>query len=124
MKKIAIFLCGFTLAHIANAEDFSCYPGKRGACLDYGDKVCSSYAKCVGQNATCFEANACDFRGFMCKSKFDDLAESCKRLADDQDSLIAKYNILLSETKTMNECVNNSRTLIQAQACIKEPVFR
>jgi hypothetical protein len=124
MKKIVIVLCGITLAHIAYAEDFSCYAGKRGACLDYGDKVCSSFAKCVGENATCFESNTCDFRGFVCKSKFDDLAESCKRLANDQEELINKYNNLLLEKKTQSNCVNNARTLLQAQMCIKEPIFR
>jgi hypothetical protein len=124
MRIIAMFLCGITVAHIANAEDFSCNYGKRGACLDYGDKVCSSDGKCVSQDATCFRPYTCDFRGFVCKSQLDDLSDSCKRLANDQEELIGKYNLLLRDKKTMNDCVNNARTLLQAQTCIKEAIFR
>ncbi len=90
----------------ASGTNFSCSFGKRGACLDYDDKVCSSSAKCVDRNAVCFSSFTCSYEGFVCKSKlddvvdkYDDLASRCKEMARGRNGLVTKYNELASSCK-------------------------
>jgi hypothetical protein len=105
-------------------NEFSCSFGKQGACLDYGDKVCSSMAKCVNNDAICFDSYTCNYKGFICKSKFDDLAEEyddllgkCKNIASEHDELVDQYNSLLRKYKELESCVSYASTLEEAQAC-------
>lgn len=81
MRLIISFI--FSLALLPSAfaqQNFSCNYGSRGACLGYGDKI-------VDQGSVCFGSNTCDFRGFICKTKFDDVV-------DEYDTLVRKYNDL------------------------------
>ncbi len=48
---------------LAYGESFSCSFGKRGACLGYGDTVCSSSGKCVSDDAVCFDSYTCGWGG-------------------------------------------------------------
>src|SRR5262245_13103089 len=57
-------------------QSLSCSYGSEPACLDHGAVVCKSTAKCVGNDAVCFDAFTCDYKGFVCKSKFDEAAEA------------------------------------------------
>ena len=68
-------------------QSFSCPYGKTASCLDYGDKVCSSYSKCVSQDAKCFDSYTCGYEGFICKSKYDDVVD--------------EYNDLLRENQRL-----------------------
>src|SRR3990167_4430785 len=105
-----------TVVGQALAENFSCSFG-RGACLDYGDIVCTSFAKCVDRNAICFDSYTCDFKGFICKSKFDDVI-------DEYDALVVKFNDLLDDSnaiaarhrRVMN-CITAASSLDEAHAC-------
>lgn len=115
----------------AYGNDFSCAFGKQGACLGYGDKICSSTAKCVSGDAVCFDSYACGFGGFVCKSKLDDLASEyddllhrCKIIAGEHDELVEEYNDLLrkykskvSEYEELESCISYSSTLDEAKRC-------
>lgn len=125
---IAIILAANNHAY---GDSFSCSYGKQAACLDYGDKVCSSSAKCVGNDSVCFDSYTCDYNGFVCKSKFNDLAseydgllKKCKSIASEHDDLVGQYNDLLqkyknkaSEYEELQSCISYASTLGQAKSC-------
>ena len=131
MKQLLLFLFLITNICSAYGNNFSCSYGKQGACLDYNDKVCSAYSKCVDQNAQCFNQNTCGYGGFVCKSDledlandYDSLASKCKRLANDYDDLTDKYNNLvndynnqLEKHKSYQDCIEYSQTLEDAKLC-------
>jgi len=115
MKKIMLLL--ICLPSIVYANNFSCPYGKQGACLDYNDKVCSSYSKCVSENAQCYKKSACGYGGFVCKSDleslagdYDDLASKCKRIAND-------YNDLLRKHKFFKSCIDYATTIEDVKLC-------
>ena len=68
--RITVLLLGLFLVPIPAAaqQGFSCSYGDRGACLGYGDTVCSSSGKCVSESAACFDSYQCNYEGFTCKS--------------------------------------------------------
>lgn len=140
---------GVTAAAFAQGfgQDFSCPYGQQGACLDYGDTVCSSYAMCVDRNATCFDAYTCGFGGgFVCKSDYDDLSaqfdellRSAQRLrsqltqvASDYEYLQTQASILVTEYEDLQSefddlesrhddvrnCVLSAATMSEARNCI------
>ncbi len=138
MRSILSILLAVTLLGSSQAQNFSCPFGKQGACLDYGDKVCSSLGKCVDQNAVCFDSYTCDFKGFVCKSDFDQLGNEynsllrkARSIAEDHNSLLAKYNDLVDEHNALierynnalrarqvfSDCVRDADTLDEAQRC-------
>lgn len=121
--KFAAMLITVGLAVVAAtgtavAQDaFSCSWGKRGACLDYGDQVCSQLGKCVDQDAVCFRRSTCDFNGFVCKSDLTDLADEydsllakAKQLASDYDSMQTSYSNLL-------QCLGRAVEIEDARRC-------
>lgn len=125
---IRFYITAFLLLISSNlhayGNDFSCPYGKQGACLDYNDKVCSSYSMCVSQNATCFDANTCNYKGFICKSKFDnlaneydDLAAKCRNIAQNYDDLVDNYNSILNKYKNLSSCINYASSLEEAKSC-------
>ncbi|MFV1872983.1 MAG: hypothetical protein ACMZ64_06665 [Oleiphilus sp.] len=115
----------------AYGNDFSCSFGKQGACLDYGDKICPSAAKCVNSDAICFDSYTCGYGGFVCKSKlddfaseYDDLLSKCNNIASEYDDLTDEYNNLLrrykskvSEYEDFESCVSYATTLNEAKNC-------
>ncbi|WVT72589.1 hypothetical protein QM996_13860 [Sinorhizobium chiapasense] len=131
---LAVAIC----SSIVSAQSFSCPIGKNAACLDYGDKVCSTFGKCVDGNAVCFNNYTCDFKGFVCKSSLEEVVEQ-------HDNVVRKYNTLVTEHKALSQelsaksaeneenvtrngklfqalrdaqsCVNNATTLEEAQDC-------
>lgn len=119
-------------------QSFTCPIGKQASCLDYGDKVCSSYSKCVDQNAACFDSWQCDFEGFTCKSNVTDIVKKYDALVDDYNELVRKsralasdydqlvvdsrsladeYADLKSSVDSMLSCLRNADTLDEAQSC-------
>ena len=110
---------------VANSGDFSCPGFKQGACLDYGDKVCSSSGKCVNQSAECFGPYTCNYKGFICKSKFDDLVEKyedlaikARSVASEYDLLVSKYNSLVLDNSSIKNCISHASSIDEAQQCI------
>jgi hypothetical protein len=93
--KVIFLTCAFVAsASPMFAQSFSCSYGKQPACLDYSDKVCSSYSKCVSQDAACFESYQCNYEGFTCKS-------NVRECVEEHDALVRKYNTLLNEHDTL-----------------------
>jgi len=121
---LAVLSLSISTATFAYGNDFSCSYGKQGACLDYGDKVCSSLAKCVSQDAVCFDSSACDYKGFICKSKFDglvdrynDLSSKYSTLATKYDDLVDEHNDLVRRFNNLQSCVGAASSLDEARAC-------
>lgn len=126
-----------TLNH-AWGQSFSCSIGSQPACLDYGDKVCSSMAKCVSSGAICFDSYTCDFRGFVCKSTLDEAVEEIEAKVDQHNLLVQEFNELREEAERLStllvglrrehqtlvsdvedyaRCVEWANTLEEAQNC-------
>jgi hypothetical protein len=131
MRLIGHVMLLVASTQMVQAENFSCRIGTRAACLDYGDKVCSSSAKCVDQNAACFDSYQCDYEGFTCKSnvtecfeKHDDLVQKYNTLLGKQRDLVSEYNDLLDTTQEIEgkltnfkDCLNYADDLDEAKQC-------
>lgn len=91
----------------AQGQGFSCAIGKQPACLDYGDKVCNSFAKCVSSDAVCFDSYTCGFEGFVCKSTLDDAIEE---RVDQYNKLVREYNELKDEAVELSEAYTRVRS--------------
>lgn len=93
------FLLPFIAACIATpvfAQNFSCLIGDRGACLGYGETVCSSTGKCVNQNAQCFDSYQCNYEGFTCRSNVTECVDTYEALLRTHNTLVDDYNDLLA----------------------------
>jgi len=82
-------------------QNFSCSYGDRGACLGFGETVCSSRGICVDENSACFDRYQCDFQGFTCRSNVTDCIEDNERLLDDYNELVRDYNALLDDHQAL-----------------------
>ena len=109
----------------AYGDTFSCNFGTQPACLDYGDKVCSSYSKCVSSDAVCFDAYTCNYQGYICKSVFQDLADDYdelvnkyNRLLEDHQNNIDKYNSLVSKSNDQMACLSAASTIDDVRNCL------
>ena len=135
MRVFAILL---TLSMIPTGvfaqQRFSCSYGDRGACLGYGETVCSSLGKCVSENAVCFDSYQCNYEGFTCKSNLTECADEYDGLLARFNSLVNDYNELLEDSRemrasfesTLEELVNtrsdlrsSEDALIDLRACIE-----
>jgi len=128
---LAIAASIFGIGSVLAQQSFSCPFGTQASCLDYGDKVCSSYSKCVSQDSVCFDSYTCGYEGFICKSKYDDLVDEYddllrknRRLVSEYNSLLAEYqeniddyNRLLGEHSALASCISFADTLDEAQSC-------
>jgi hypothetical protein len=138
MIRLVAVALALALATQTHAQSFSCRIGTRPACLDYGDKLCSSTGKCVNANAACFDTYQCNYEGFTCRSnvtdcveKYDDLLNRHNKLVDDYNDLLGRntelvsdYNDLLesakraqSDAEDAGRCVRWATTLDDAQSC-------
>lgn len=109
MIRTLTFLVALTLASPALGANFSCRIGTQPACLDYGDKVCSSSSMCVDQNALCFSSYQCNYEGFTCKSNVTECVEV-------HDVLLRKYNNLVD---SFNNNIEISKELAERLDGIK-----
>lgn len=131
-KSFAIFLLVYLSSVLSiNAQNFSCSFGKQPACLDYSDKVCSSFAKCVDQNAVCFDSFQCGYEGFTCKSnvtelaeKYDNLVGKFNNLIDMNEDLTRDYNDVVEDLNSakwkideIKTCLQNAVSMDDAQYC-------
>jgi len=143
MSRIKIFVFCLAITVVASAlacgADFSCPSGKTAACLGYNDIVCSDLAKCVSSDALCFDADVCDYQGFICKSEinalaaeYDNLLRTCQGVAVNHDyraeeneqlvntynDLVWKHNDVVSKYENLKSCISQASTLEAAQRCI------
>lgn len=118
-KLYRIWLCiialMFGVSGTVNAQDFSCPIGTTAACLDYGDSVCSRLAKCVRNDAVCFDSYTCDYKGFICKSKAEERVEE---IANEYDLLVRKYNTLVQENNRLVECLTYASSIDDVHGCL------
>ena len=95
---IALFLIP---TGVSAQQGFSCSYGDRGACLGFGDTVCSSSGMCVDQNAACFDKYQCDYEGFTCKSNVTECVAAYDKLLGENNTLVDEYNGLLKKHKEL-----------------------
>ena len=100
---------------VSAQQGFSCSYGDRGACLGFGDTVCSSSGMCVDQNAACFDKYQCDYEGFTCKSNVTECAAANDKLLGENNTLVDEYNGLLNKHKELatefDETITAARAL-------------
>ncbi len=102
MRLTALLLGFFLIPTVAVAQQgFSCSYGDRGACLGYGDTVCSSSGKCVSESAACFDSYQCNYEGFTCKSNLTECADEYGALQTRFSVLVNDYNELLEQSQVM-----------------------
>lgn len=119
-------------------QSFSCSFGSEPACLDYGAVVCKRNATCVAKDAICFNSYTCDYKGFVCKSKFDDAVDAYDTQLRKYNELVDKFNLLNSayeevqtelasagseleaaraRARRMSDCLERVDTIEGAKAC-------
>lgn len=109
---------------VSAQQGFSCSYGDRGACLGFGETVCSSGGMCVDQNAACFDKYQCNYEGFTCKSNVTECAEAHDTLLEKHNDLIDDFNENLEIAKGMaarldeiEGCLIYASTLEDAKLC-------
>ena len=109
---------------VSAQQGFSCSYGDRGACLGFGDTVCSSSGMCVDQNSACFDKNQCNYEGFTCKSNVTECVEAHDTLLRKHNDLIDDFNENLEIAKDMaarlddiESCLIYASTLEAARLC-------
>ena len=105
-------------------QGFSCSYGDRGACLGFGDTVCSSGGMCVDSNAACFDKYQCDYEGFTCKSNVTECVDAHDALLRKHNDLVDNFNDNLAIAERMVErldeiesCLIYATTLEGARMC-------
>ena len=105
-------------------QGFSCSYGDRGACLGYGDTVCSSRGMCVDQNSACFDQNQCNYEGFTCRSNVTECVETHDALLRRHNDLVDDFNENLEIARGMaarlddvETCLIYASTLEGAKLC-------
>lgn len=124
--KIVKILVTFVLlpSSAIGQQGFSCSYGDRGACLGYGETVCSSGGMCVDQNAACFDSYQCNYEGFTCKSNVTECVEAHDALLRRHNELVDDFNENLEIARGMagrldniEICLTYASTLEDAKLC-------
>ncbi|MDZ4137031.1 MAG: hypothetical protein U1D06_15785 [Paracoccaceae bacterium] len=122
--RLPILMMALALAAPAFGQSFSCRIGTQPACLDYGDKVCSSSGRCVDRDAACFNKYQCNHEGFTCKSNVTECVEAHDNLLRKHNDLIDDFNKNLKFAKEMasrldeiETCLIYASTLEAAKLC-------
>lgn len=124
--RLATLILALTLTSPALGQSFSCRIGTEPACLDYGDKVCSSSGMCVDQNAACFDRYQCNYEGFTCKSNVTECTVAHDNLLRKHNDLVDEFNKNLKATQHMavrldeiESCLMYARDLAAARLCAR-----
>lgn len=112
-----VFLLSASSTFAANDNHFSCPSTKQGACLNQDDNVCGSDTKCTSEENVCFDAAICNDKGFICKSKFDDMAGEFNTLLSEHNDLVEQYNQHIQRHQIFQNCILSARTLAEAKSC-------
>jgi hypothetical protein len=124
LMRILTPLLALAVASPALGQNFSCRIGTQPACLDYGDKVCSSSGMCVDRDAACFNKYQCNYEGFTCKSNVTECVEAHDNLLRKHNDLVEDFNKNLKIAKEMASrlddieiCLIYASTLEAAKLC-------
>ncbi|MER9574931.1 hypothetical protein NKI78_04660 [Mesorhizobium sp. M0400] len=133
----ALYALLFWVSASPAGQSFSCSFGEP-ACLDYGAVVCKSSATCVSKDSICFDSYTCDYKGFVCKSKFDDAVGLYEAQVDKYNEVVGKFNLLNStyervriekaaalsdledaqaKARRVSDCVYGADTIESAKGC-------
>lgn len=122
--RVTIFALAMIPSAAISQQGFSCSYGDRGACLGYGETVCSSGGMCVDKNASCFDSYQCGYEGFTCKSNVTECVEAHDTLLRKHNDLIDDFNDNLKIAKEMasrlddiETCLIYASTLDDAKLC-------
>ena len=118
--KTLILLFVLLLVTTSVQGEFICLDGTSPAFLDDSDTVCPDSAKCVPDEAVCFDESSCESdRGFVCGSEYDNFL-------DDYKKVVVQFNQLTSENVDLREarleqrnCVINAHSLKDAIRCVR-----
>ena len=124
MMRTITLLAALLSPSVVSGQSFSCRFGTQPACLDFGDKVCPSFGKCVDSNAVCFDSFQCDYEGFTCRSNLTECSDGYDELLDTHNALVDDYNDLLREAQMLESkvgdiesCVTWASNLEETKAC-------
>ena len=118
--KVLMFLLLMCLAPAVAWSAFTCADGTEMACLEEGDTVCPSYAKCVDKAAVCLDESACDSaRGYICGSEYDAVLSGHQETVEQYNQLLSENVSLRNERLEKRNCVINSATLKDAIKCVR-----
>jgi hypothetical protein len=118
MRALVVAAMLLLLPSATYGQSFSCPIGKQAACLDYGDRVCDSlFGKRVDQNAVCFSRYTCDYKGFVCKSEYDDLSSA-------YDNIESMGRRIASSYDDFKLCVVRSTDMDDIARCITQDNLR
>jgi hypothetical protein len=107
LRLSLVFVAAVLLGTEIAAQSFSCPIGRSPSCLDYGDKVVSS-------DAQCFDSFACDFNGFICKSKFNESVDEYEDLRRKYNDLVEVANSCSSDLSTASS--SSSKRIVEQRA--------
>ena len=110
--RALILMAALAVASPALGQIFSCRIGTQPACLDYGDKVCSSSGKCVDSNAACFDSYQCGYEGFTCKSNVIECVDAHDELLRKHNALVDEFNENLEIAKRLAARLDNIETCL------------
>lgn len=123
--RAPILLLALAFGSPALGQSFSCRIGTQPACLDYGDKVCSSTGMCIDRSAACFDQYQCNYEGFTCKSNVTECVEAHDTLLRKHNELVDEFNANLEIAKKMaarlhdiESCLIYASTLEDAKRCV------
>ncbi|WP_417260651.1 hypothetical protein [Celeribacter sp.] len=106
--KALVLLAALIPTGVVAQQNFSCNWGDRGACLGYGETVCSSSGKCVSSDAVCFDSYQCNYEGFTCKSNLTECADEYDGLLKRFNALVEDYNYLLEDNRRIRAAFETS----------------
>lgn len=117
MKILRLVLAVLLIPAGGSAQQgFSCSYGDRGACLGFGETVCSSSGICVDQNAACFDRYQCNHEGFTCKSNVTECAAAHDKLLRANNTLVDEYNGLLKKHNDLIDDFNENLEIAKDMA--------
>jgi len=115
--RLPLFLAALAMipSAVIGQQGFSCSYGDQGACLGYGETVCSSGGMCVDQNAACFSSSQCNYEGFTCKSNVTECVDTYDRLLNEHNELVRNYNTLLDDHRDLIDDHNQNLIVMRRQ---------
>ena len=119
MKNLSLIIA-LTLVSMSASAEFSCPDGADLACLDKGDTVCPASAKCVDDEAVCFDKHPCSSgTGLICESEYDEVLNNYTKTVKQYDQLLVENVGLREQRLEWKNCVINASTLADAERCVR-----
>ena len=92
MCGVCALISGAALAQ----DEFICHGLDRPACIP-------EYHKVVPERDVCFDQYTCDFKGFVCKSKFDEALKHMQEVIDAYNDLSQANKALINDYEDLSK---------------------